>query len=238
MILRITLFALCVISAVPAHADISDSGNLTIGGQAVIAGSMTVQGNAFSVGGATFSVNAGTVSIGGLLIVSTIQWTGGGITTGPVTAGGGNINCGVIQSTTARNFGSASGTNSTFGVSVAGSTVTLQNFRSTSYARFGGQWRSYRNSASDHGCTVLLDGAPITDPVKGSPYTIGPWIRYAVTADETPFVGLPYTTSTTLSSGTHTASLACATFGGGTWILANSSNYVEWFTFEEVSCAP
>ena len=48
--------------AARAYADINESGNLLLGGQAVIGGTATVQGNAFSVGGATFSVSGGTVS--------------------------------------------------------------------------------------------------------------------------------------------------------------------------------
>lgn len=53
--------------AAPARADVSDSGNLTIGGQGIIQGTMTVQGAGFSVGGTTFSVAGGSVTLGGRL---------------------------------------------------------------------------------------------------------------------------------------------------------------------------
>lgn len=49
--------------ALPARAAITDSGNLTIGGQGVISGTFTVQGSAFSVGATTFSVNGSSVGI-------------------------------------------------------------------------------------------------------------------------------------------------------------------------------
>src|SRR4051812_42408682 len=46
-----------------AWADISDSGSLIIGGQAVIAGTTTLQGNAFSVGSSTLIVASGAVGV-------------------------------------------------------------------------------------------------------------------------------------------------------------------------------
>ena len=46
-----------------AKADISDSGNLTIGCNGVIQGTMTVQGNAFSIGGATVSAAGSTLTL-------------------------------------------------------------------------------------------------------------------------------------------------------------------------------
>lgn len=49
--------------ALPARADIVDSGALQIGGQGIIGGTMTVQGSAFSVGGATFVVTGSSVGI-------------------------------------------------------------------------------------------------------------------------------------------------------------------------------
>ena len=79
--------ALVVLGAASAHADISDSGNLTIGGQAVIAGTMTVQGGAFSVGATTFSVNAGTVSVSSVLKASQgILWADGSTSTTAVAS--------------------------------------------------------------------------------------------------------------------------------------------------------
>lgn len=73
----LALIALCL--ALPAHADVSDLGNLTIGGQGIIVGSMTVQGSAFSVGGATFSVAGGSITLGGRLNAAAagIKWADG-----------------------------------------------------------------------------------------------------------------------------------------------------------------
>ena len=77
--MRILLAALLSAVALSARADLSDSGNLTIGGQAVVAGTMTVQGSQFSVGGATFSVAGGSVTLGGRLNAAAagIKWADG-----------------------------------------------------------------------------------------------------------------------------------------------------------------
>lgn len=85
----ILLSALMGLTAV-AHADISDSGNLSIGGQAVISGTMTVEGNAFSVGGSTFAVSGGTTQVGGLLKISSqgIQWSDGTVSTNGFASNG------------------------------------------------------------------------------------------------------------------------------------------------------
>lgn len=68
------LVSIVFLACSPAYADISDSGNLVIGGTA------TIQGNSFSVGGSTLSVSQGTVTAGGLL-----QLSGSGIKFGDGT---------------------------------------------------------------------------------------------------------------------------------------------------------
>ena len=99
----IYLLALLLGCAGTAHADVSDSGNLSIGGQGVVAGTMTVQGNAFSVGGSTFSVLAGTVNTGGLLKVGAqgIQWNDGTVSTTSTSGSGGcsNVSSCLVDST-------------------------------------------------------------------------------------------------------------------------------------------
>lgn len=79
--------------AVSARADLSDSGNLTIGGTGVIQGTMTVQGAEFSVGGTTFSVAGGSVTLGGRLNAAAagIKWADGSTST-TASAGGGSGN--------------------------------------------------------------------------------------------------------------------------------------------------
>lgn len=88
---RMILLLLTLGIGATAHADVSDSGNLTIGGQGIIQGTMTVQGAAFSVGGSSFAVSAGTVQVGGLLRVSSqgIQWNDGSVSTTSVGGVGG-----------------------------------------------------------------------------------------------------------------------------------------------------
>lgn len=135
-----TILLLCLLSAlrVPsAYADVSDSGNLTIGGQGVVAGTMTVQGNAFSVGGSTFAVLAGTVNVGGLLKLSAagIQWNDGKVSTTSATGGGGGVGDAVLTSsqtfsganvfTSSTQFGTGA-SRSTFTAYPGGSTYALQ----------------------------------------------------------------------------------------------------------------
>lgn len=87
--------------ATPARADVSDSGNLNIGGQAVIGGTMTVQGSEFSVGGSSFSVSAGTAQVGGLLRTSSlgIQWADGSVSTTASAGGSACADCAQLSST-------------------------------------------------------------------------------------------------------------------------------------------
>lgn len=113
--------------AVSSRADVSDSGNLTIGGNGVIQGTMTVQGGAFSVGGSTFAVLGGTVQVGGLLRVSNlgIQWNDGTIST---TAASGSGVGDVILTATQTFSGASTFTSSvTVGPSLVLSTVSFSN---------------------------------------------------------------------------------------------------------------
>jgi hypothetical protein len=64
--------------AAPVHADVSDSGNLTIGGTGVIQGTMTVQGGAFSVGGSSFTVAGGSATVANSLTAKNIVGTASG----------------------------------------------------------------------------------------------------------------------------------------------------------------
>ncbi|MBI5595719.1 MAG: hypothetical protein HY928_06470 [Elusimicrobia bacterium] len=91
--------------ALPAEADVVDSGSLVIGQQGIIGGTMTVQGNAFSVGGSTFSVSYGTVSVGGLLKPSSagIQWADGSVSTTASAGGSGSASLAATQTFTGGN---------------------------------------------------------------------------------------------------------------------------------------
>lgn len=135
--MRILVLIAAAMIATPVRADVSDSGNLQIGGEGVIAGTMTVQGNAFSVGGSTFSVLAGTVNVGGLLKVSAagIQWNDGKVSTTSVSGGGGGVGDAVLTSsqtfsganvfTSSTQFGTGA-SRSTFTAYPGGSTYALQ----------------------------------------------------------------------------------------------------------------
>jgi hypothetical protein len=75
------LTSILLMGASQAWADLSDSGNLVIGGTA------TIQGNSFSVGGTTFSIVGGTITVGGFVRLSNQGLMFGDGTT-QTTAGG------------------------------------------------------------------------------------------------------------------------------------------------------
>lgn len=130
---RIIFSMIALLLAASARADVSDSGNLTIGGNGVIQGTMTVQGNAFSVGGATFSVAGGSITLGGRINAAAagIMWSDGTISTTASSGGAVHISSGASVNfspgafaTTALSFtGAASVTNSTISFTVQGTTV-------------------------------------------------------------------------------------------------------------------
>lgn len=124
--MRTTIFSVIALSlAVSARADVSDSGNLTIGGNGVIQGTVTVQGNAFSVGGSTFSVSGGTVQVGGLLRVSAsgLQWNDGSVST-TAANGGGSASTFVSTYTYFANTSEVAFTNTAWSAAVLNSTIT------------------------------------------------------------------------------------------------------------------
>lgn len=119
---RQILLLLALAIATPAFADVSDSGNLTIGGQGIIVGTMTVQGNAFSVGGTTFSVAGGSVTLGGRLNAAAagIKWADGSTSTTASSGSGSNVD---VTSCTTGGFG-GTWTNTAFGTALTTATFT------------------------------------------------------------------------------------------------------------------
>lgn len=206
----IPLFVLLVF--VPtAHADISDSGNLTIGGQGVIQGSMTVQGSAFSVGGSTFSVLAGTVNAGGLLKVSAagIQW-----------------NDGTVSTTSASAFTASASTqifNSVFDSAISlGTLGTCVNISSPSFTTravplrltFSGMIRVSGDTVAA-GLSILMDGqfiAPWTKDLPMGGYQAGQTGR-----DMT--VNINVVTPSAVSAGSHQFCVSVKAYSGGTITL-------------------
>lgn len=64
--MRRSLIVICLLTAGSAWADITDSGNMVIGGQGIVQGTMTVQGSALSVGTApatTVRLSSGAVFV-------------------------------------------------------------------------------------------------------------------------------------------------------------------------------
>lgn len=89
--------------ALPARADIVDSGSLIIGGQGIIGGTFTVQGNAMSVAGSVSATSATlsgtgnnvfslTTSSGIHLVNGVLRWPDGSTSTTASSGGGGSGN--------------------------------------------------------------------------------------------------------------------------------------------------
>lgn len=161
LMIRALVMMVLILAAALARADISDSGNLTIGGTGVIQGTMTVQGSAFGVGGATFTVAGGSVTLGGRLNVAAagIKWADGTTST---TASSGGGAAGVRLSTFTM-FGNTSATN----VDVCVATVTFTPTVATVDVVFMG---TINNGNTGDPCMVafLIDGA---HPAGWSRYT-------------------------------------------------------------------
>lgn len=165
---RIILLVITLYLAVSARADVSDSGNLTIGGTGVIQGTMTVQGNAFSVGGSTFSVFSGTAQVGGLLRVSSrgIQWNDNTVSTTAAAGGAGTIG----QATTVY-----MDTNQALGTAIwppcfTNSTATLTGVTSSCvFIQASGSW-TLDSAGYNYGLALVVNGAllPGTDNTKRS----------------------------------------------------------------------
>lgn len=89
--------------ALPARADIVDSGGLTIGGQGVIGGTFTVQGNDLGVAGSVSATSATlsgsgaqiyslTTSSGIHVVAGILRWPDGTVSTSAHSGGGGSGN--------------------------------------------------------------------------------------------------------------------------------------------------
>lgn len=160
---KLRVFALMLGLAVgpAAHADVSDSGNLSIGGYAAIGGTMTVVGSEFSVGGSSFAVSEGTVQVSGLILPSNvgIRWADGSVSTTAFTGG----------SASAYNIAYASGTadvnapNGSWG-SVVGSTVSLvaQADGGALRGKFTATYRAAVSGGDSFLGRFLLNGSPVS----------------------------------------------------------------------------
>lgn len=223
---RLILLSAALALSAPAHADVSDSGNLTIGGNGVFQGTTTVQGSEFSVGGATFTVSGGSVTLGGRLNAAAtgIKWADGTTST---TAASGGASALAITTCTTGGFG---GTWSYTAFGVAQTTVTMtasgnHKVRITLNA-------SVENTAQYNSvaATFLQDGAFV------SPYSSSIASKYIVMAvsggsgdnglDFSVVIPAP-------SAGSHSYGLAMRV-GGGTGSFTSSSLAAHQFCVEEV----
>lgn len=87
--MKIFLFLALLAVVSSARADVSDSGNLSIGGSGVISGTVTVQGGAFSVGGSSFAISGGSATVAYQIVASSISLTGTGSTSYDLTLSSG-----------------------------------------------------------------------------------------------------------------------------------------------------
>lgn len=201
---RKIFFLIALGIAVPVRADISDSGNLTIGGQGIIQGTMTVQGSGFSVGGTTFTVAGGSVTLGGRLNAAAagIKWADGTTSTTAASGGGGGV---ATSSATYGDTTAYSGnTASSYGPCLAGSTVT---FTGTG-ALLGLDGSFYKITAGAVFGRWLVDGATILN---------GSSVHSIYIANDAVDVVSWHLPVSGLSPGSHTACLQYYNDGGGTF---------------------
>lgn len=200
---KILLALVLGLTAASARADISDSGNLTIGGNGVIQGTMTVQGNSFSVGGVTFTVAGGSVTLGGRLNAAAagIKWADGTTST--------TASSGTSSSVLASSFSflpSYSFTQTTF--RVAAGTVTMTTGANPVLVCIGCSAGAYPAASSYCGISVLVDGGYVTGLGSG----IGPSQIYGNNSGSVHQSACIKTQS--LSAGSHSFALVGAAFGG------------------------
>lgn len=188
-----SLALIALVFASPARADVSDSGNLTIGGQGIIQGTMTVQGAGFSVGGTTFSVAGGSVTLGGRLNAAAagIKWADGSTSTSASSGGSAPV-----FNATYTYAGNGETTTSTTFVSLPGSTVTLT--MTGGHLRVAWECSAINDTANDCvGVGILVNGAYVE---RESPSVGLNWICMS-TANRSIGVGINW-----LSPGTYTGS--------------------------------
>lgn len=201
---RIILALALGLTAASVRADVSDSGNLIIGGNGVIQGTMTVQGSAFSVGGATFSVAGGSITLGGRLNAAAagIKWADGTTSTTAASGGGGGV---ATSSATYGDLTVYSGnTASSYGPCLAGSSVT---FTGTG-ALLGMDGAFYKITTGLVYGRWLVDGATTWNGSSVHSIYIPNDSVYQVNW-QMPVTGL--------SAGSHTACLQYYNNGGGTF---------------------
>lgn len=202
--MRAFILLAVLLAAPPARADVSDSGNLTIGGQGIIQGTMTVSGAAFSVGGTTFSVSGGSVTLGGRLnlAASGIKWADGTTSTTAAAGGGGGVATSSITYNDLTVY--AGNTATSFGPCLAGSSVT---FTGTG-ALLGLDGAFYKATTGLVYGRWLVDGATTWN--GGSVHVIYMYNDTVVQINwQIPVTGL--------SSGNHTACLQYYNQGSGTF---------------------
>ena len=217
---RLGLLLALLAAALPARADVSDSGALTLGGQAVIAGTATVQGGSFSVGGATFTVSGGSVTLGGRLNLAAagIKWADGTTSTTAASGGGGS---GFVNQSTFTAFPQFSFTNTTFAAGcVTNSTVTMTTSGSQVLIYFygnvtvtGGNY-SYFNVLMD-GSFVSPFGSSQSAGVSDTSSGLYQKANMHIIRDVSP--------------GTHSWCLMVRNNGGGSGYIYNDANFYNQF---------
>lgn len=190
-------------AAVPARADISDSGALTIGGQGIIQGTMTVQGASFSIGGATFSVAGGSVTLGGRLnlAASGIKWADG--TTSTTAASGGGSSQVLLSSVVYYSGGYIDVSNTAYSVSYATVTLTAD---AGDYEILLYTYAINLSGATAMYCYTLRDGA-FTGNQNGTTYATGMGFQLNE-------AGVRGNIDKNVSAGSHSWSFGCAVNAG------------------------
>lgn len=220
MMTGLILLSMTLGLAVSARADISDSGNLTIGGQAMIVGSMTVTGpiagSSITLSTTGAQVYALTTSTGihilngrlKLEVGSYIEWPDGKTSTTSATAASSTQNSTYTYLQNEYTDGVAP-----MGPCISGSTITFTTSGNPVEIMFD---FSQAHGASGGGTRVqvLMDGAWIDD--FGPSESMAPMSRDPGASSTVWFpTYLRYRTNTAPSAGTHSFCITFERTGGG-----------------------
>jgi hypothetical protein len=144
--------------------------------------------------------------------------------------------CRVINSTRTIGMPTSSGSNSTYGTAVSGSTLTLSGFNSASYLSVRGNWSMDNDSSGNLACTVLLNGVI----QQAHAASLDTWRNSAGSSLESSLFGNEFVYPAAPGAGSHSISLVCrAPDGGDTWrLFGPAASTPNWIEYREVSCTP
>lgn len=215
--------------AVPARADIVDSGSLQIGGQGQFGGTVTVQGNALGVAGAvsatsvtlsgsganvySLTASSGIHIINGKLKLDAgamIEWADGTTSVSSAASGGSVAYATMTISSDKTN-------NTLLGPCIAGSTLTIATSGRPVLVNLVARYFTV-NTSEYPLVSILRDGAFLGGTGSSTPIQTGEPANQAINPFGVPFLDV-------VGAGSHSYCITVGAGGGGTGKLAAPINF-------------